>query len=105
MKTKKTLLALAITTSIISGFSVNLYAQEAEDNSATNEDIEKISIVGSRVKGRGSLDTAAPVDVISGDDLVNQGANDIGDLIPIMSVVLLWLMKIINHKLEVSFED
>lgn len=81
MKTKKTLLALTITSLMAGGFSTNLHAQEVEDNSAKSEDIEKISIVGSRVKGRGSLDTAAPVDIISGEDFVNQGSNDIGDLL------------------------
>ena len=78
MKTKKTLLAIAIATSITTVFSANLYAQE---NKEKIEDIEKISVIGSRVQGRGSLDTAAPVDVISGEDFVNQGSNDIGDLL------------------------
>jgi len=82
MKTKKTVIASAITTSIISTFfSVNLYAEEPQSKTEKKEDVEKISIIGSRVQGRGSLDTAAPVDVISGEDFVNQGSNDIGDLL------------------------
>jgi iron complex outermembrane receptor protein len=81
MKTNKNLLAIAITTSLASGFCGNVYAQEVQGSKVTSEDVEKISVIGSRVKGRGSLDTAAPVDVISGEDFVNQGSNDVGDLL------------------------
>lgn len=81
MKTKKTLLAIAITSSLSAAFSANLYAQASQEDVKKVDEVEKISIIGSRVKGRGSLDTAAPVDVISGEDFVNQGSNNIGDLL------------------------
>lgn len=43
--------------------------------------IEEVTVLGTRTQGRSALDSAAPVDVISGEDFTNQGSNDMGDIL------------------------
>jgi iron complex outermembrane receptor protein len=49
----------------------------AQENSA----LEEVVITGTRREARSVYDSAAPIDVISGDDFVNQGGTDMTDLI------------------------
>jgi iron complex outermembrane receptor protein len=85
MKTKKTLIALAITTSITSTFfSANLYAEESQGNTEKVEDvenIEKISVIGTRGIGRSIADSPAPVDVIDGKALAQQSSPDLNSML------------------------
>ena len=45
------------------------------------EDLEEVVVTGSRRAPRSVGDSAAPIDVLSGDDFENQGASDIGDML------------------------
>jgi iron complex outermembrane recepter protein len=53
------------------------------DESASDDDLElqKVISIGSRVPSRSALDTPAPVDVFSGEEFVNQGTNDVTDIL------------------------
>lgn len=68
------LLTLAILTALASS---SAYAQEAEVEKA-NEDIEKISILGSRVSSRTVNESTAPIDIISGESLSKGGFTELG---------------------------
>jgi len=72
---KLTSIALAMLTT--AGGSSAVYAQEQK--SATV--IEEIVTIGTRRKARSAADSVAPVDVISGNDILDQASNDISDLI------------------------
>ena len=63
----KTLLALAI-----AAVSVPAGAQEL---------IEEVVTIGTRVEGRTATDSAVPIDVITGDDFMNQGDTDLSTLL------------------------
>ena len=58
-------------------------AQEpAEDEgSAAQPVLEEIVVVGTRRKGARVNDLAVPIDVVSGEDLMSQGASDLDDLL------------------------
>lgn len=53
------------------------------DETASDEDLElqKVISIGSRVPSRSALDTPAPVDVFSGEEFVNQGTNDVTEIL------------------------
>ncbi len=56
--------------------------EDAEQQSAgARPALEEIVVVGTRRTGARINDVAAPIDVISGDDLLNQGASDLDDLL------------------------
>lgn len=58
------------------------WAQEGNSEySSGHETLEEVVTTGTRIQGRSALDSAAPVDVLSGEDFTNQGANDLGDLL------------------------
>jgi iron complex outermembrane recepter protein len=65
---------LILATLFGSFFHNRVYAQE------NNLALEEIITVGTRVSGRSALDSVAPVDVILGDDLINQGDSDLSNL-------------------------
>ena len=48
------------------------------------DEVEEVVAVGSRREARSVGDSAAPVDIISGSDFVNQGAADLSDMIRTM---------------------
>ncbi|WP_250459937.1 TonB-dependent receptor plug domain-containing protein [Microbulbifer litoralis] len=48
---------------------------------AQDEVIEEIITIGTRVDGRSATDSAAPVDIVSGDEFVNQGDGDLNNLL------------------------
>ncbi|MFQ5535291.1 MAG: TonB-dependent receptor plug domain-containing protein [Sphingomonadales bacterium] len=52
-----------------------------EEDAAAADAIEEVYVTGSRRAARSAADTPAPVDVISGNDFVNQGGSDIADLL------------------------
>ncbi len=59
------------------GFGVPAVAQEMADQTI----IEEIVTIGTRGKPRSVTQSLAPVDVISGDDFVNQGGVDVSNLL------------------------
>ena len=73
MKTSKimrtpTLLALAI-------------AAASSPVIAQDQLIEEVISIGTRVEGRSATDSAVPIDIISGDDFMNQGDSDLNSLL------------------------
>jgi iron complex outermembrane receptor protein len=80
MKTKfnkRTALFLSMFAPLTIGFSTQTFAQDEEEGS----DVEEVVVLGSRRAARSATDSAVPVDVISGDDFVNQGETDLSSLL------------------------
>ena len=65
-------LALAIAATLV---TPTIYA--VEENS-TDEDVEKIAVLGSRVSSRTATDSAVPVDIIDADSLQRSGFTELG---------------------------
>lgn len=69
--------ALALSISLaLSSYSFNAAAEALESAEADN--VEKISILGSRVSTRTNTDSAVPVDIITADDLTRSGFTELG---------------------------
>lgn len=49
--------------------------------SAQDEIIEEVITIGTRVEGRSAADSAVPIDIITGEDFVNQGDSDLNSLL------------------------
>lgn len=80
MKTKfnkRTALFLSMFAPLTIGFTSNAIAQ---DDGAEN-DVEEVVVLGSRRAARSATDSAVPVDVIGGEDFVNQGSTDLSTLL------------------------
>ena len=80
MKTKfnkRTALFLSMFAPLTIGFSSQTFAQDGTDDA----DVEEVVVLGSRRAARSASDSAVPVDVISGDDFVNQGETDLSSLL------------------------
>ncbi len=78
MKTKfnkRTALFLSMFAPLTIGFSSQTFAQDGTD------EVEEVVVLGSRRAARSATDSAVPVDVISGDDFVNQGETDLSSLL------------------------
>ncbi|MEW5248234.1 TonB-dependent receptor plug domain-containing protein [Microbulbifer sp. 2201CG32-9] len=56
-------------------------AVAAGSSTAQEEIIEEVITIGTRVEGRSASDSAAPVDVISAEEFVNQGDGDMSNLL------------------------
>ncbi|VUD68884.1 Vitamin B12 transporter BtuB [Thalassocella blandensis] len=48
---------------------------------AQNQQVEELVITGTRAQARSVFDSSVPVDVVSGDDFVNQGDTDLSNLL------------------------
>ena len=72
------LMTLLSAIALVFGFAMSAQAVAEE---AAADDVEEIVTVGSRGKPRSVSDTVAPVDVISGDDFLDQGGIDVNNLI------------------------
>ncbi|NIB38576.1 TonB-dependent receptor [Pseudomaricurvus alkylphenolicus] len=82
MRSIYTLTSLSIMALTGSLGTAQVLAQSGNGEYADGSDIiEEVITTGTRIQGRSALDSAAPVDVLSGDDFTNQGANDLGDLL------------------------
>ena len=56
--------------------------EEAAESEATSSEVEEeLIVVGSRVRGRSETESPVPVDVVSGDDFVAQGASDLDAIV------------------------
>lgn len=53
-------------------------AQQADANAESDESMERIVTLGSRVNGRTATESASPIDIISAEQLVNTGATELG---------------------------
>ncbi|WP_440874042.1 TonB-dependent receptor domain-containing protein [Thalassotalea sp. PLHSN55] len=78
MNNKKTALATLIPL-LVGTASQTALAQETP--AASEESIEKISIVGSRVAGRSADDLPVPVDILSAEALANTGQTEVGRML------------------------
>ncbi len=74
-KFRTTSLALGISLAL-SSYNVAVAAEQSV--SAEDENIEKISVLGSRVSSRTITDSAVPVDIITSDDLTKSGFTELG---------------------------
>ncbi|KPD21149.1 TonB-dependent receptor plug domain-containing protein [Idiomarina abyssalis] len=54
------------------------FAQQADVNAESDESMERIVTLGSRVNGRTATESASPIDIISAEQLVNTGATELG---------------------------
>ena len=54
------------------------FAQQADANAESDESMERIITLGSRVNGRTATESASPIDIISAEQLVNTGATELG---------------------------
>ena len=66
-------LAVAVAAALV----VPTQAAFAQDESLT----EEVVVIGTRTEGRSALDSPAPVDVIGGDTMSNQGDSDMSNLL------------------------
>jgi len=66
-----------ITLAIGLALGTSVCSVQAEENSSTDtradQDVEKISILGSRVSSRTATDSAVPVDIITAESLTKGG--------------------------------
>lgn len=71
------LLALAVSAQVAftAGYSQLTHAQDGADQ------LEEVVVTGSRAQPRSVFDSAAPIDVIGGDEFRNQGASDMTELL------------------------
>ncbi len=73
---------LAILLSLVLPASVALTQQAfAADEGSEYEELEEVITTGTRAKERSITESPAPIDVISGDNFVNQGDTDLSNLI------------------------
>ena len=80
MKTKfnkRTALFISMFAPLTLGFSSQTFAADG----AEEADVEEVVVLGSRRAARSATDSAVPVDVISGDDFINQGDTDLSNLL------------------------
>jgi len=70
-------LSLAVSLAI-AGAAGSVFAQNNQQEAG---DLEEVVVTGSRAKPRSVFDSAVPVDVVSGDDFVNQGGSDLSTLL------------------------
>lgn len=64
-----------------------LHAQETDSESASqaaNDEIEEVTVVGSRRLDRSAADSPVPVDVLQGEHFLSYGANDLDELLAAM---------------------
>ncbi|MCA1767594.1 MAG: TonB-dependent receptor, partial [Idiomarina sp.] len=69
---------LALSLSAALAVPNTVLAQEADVNAESDESMERIVTLGSRVNGRTATESASPIDIISAEQLVNTGATELG---------------------------
>jgi len=70
---RKLALAISAQIALTAGFSTAVYAQDSA--------LEEVVVTGTRRAARSVFESAAPIDVIGGDEFRNQGASDMSTLI------------------------
>ena len=76
---KSTTLNALLVSLILSASSHTVLAQEP--NQANEQEVEIISVIGSRVAGRSVDDLPVPVDILSAEALVNTGQTEVGRML------------------------
>jgi len=74
---KRNALFLGLFAPLTLGISSTVFAQE----DGMEKDVEEVVVLGSRRAARSASDSAVPVDVINGEDFVNQGDTDLSNLL------------------------
>lgn len=67
----------ALSTALISALTMPVFAADT----ASEEPEERIVTIGTRVSGRTTTETAAPVDIISNESIRNAGITDTAELL------------------------
>ena len=80
MKPKMKLSALSLAISMAALTPSTLFAAEAADKKAADQEMEKIEVTGSRIK-RADFEGVLPVTVITADDIANSVLNSISEYI------------------------
>ena len=75
--TAKKTISLTIAAALVSSWTVN----SAEQETQAQENIEQISVIGSRRLGRTVEDSPVPIDIISGDALKSSGQTETNALL------------------------
>ena len=73
---KRTALFLSMFAPLTMGFSSQTFAQDGAE-----QEVEEVVVLGSRRAARSASDSAVPVDVIGGEDFINQGSTDLSTLL------------------------
>ena len=82
MLKRVSVLVASITFMLTSAQWVSAQDEEATEEAAdTTNVVDELTVVGSRVRGRSETDSPVPVDVISGEDFVAQGASDMDAIV------------------------
>ena len=81
MSNRSSPVALAVSAALIAALPVMPAALQAAE--PEGEDIAEFVVTGTRVADRSALDTAVPVDVISGDSLTNMGVTEIAQALSV----------------------
>ena len=58
-------------------------AAQAQAQEAENEPLEQVVVTGTRVANRSALDTAVPVDVVTGEQLQNLGVTEVSQALSV----------------------
>lgn len=66
------------------GLAVPLHAQQATAATGKATTLESVQVIGSRAKNRTAAETAAPVDVISSEQLENAGVSEVGQALQML---------------------
>ncbi|MCK7459723.1 TonB-dependent receptor plug domain-containing protein [Idiomarina aminovorans] len=69
---------LALSLSAALAMPNTVLAQQADVNAESDESMERIVTLGSRVNGRTATESASPIDIISSEQLVKTGATELG---------------------------
>jgi iron complex outermembrane receptor protein len=77
-------LALAVVAALAVGTAVPAFAQEAETGAKATT-LDALTVTGTRVRGRTAEETAAPVDVISAEELNATGASEVGQILQMVA--------------------
>ena len=76
---KRNTLSMMIASLLVA--SPALYAQEDATEEAEAASIDRIVVTGTRTQGRSALETLAPVDVLSSEDLDKHGSTELNDIL------------------------
>ncbi|HEU0305810.1 MAG TPA: TonB-dependent receptor [Lysobacter sp.] len=76
-------LALAVVAALAVGTALPVLAQETDTGTQATT-LDALTVTGTRVKGRTAEETAAPVDVISREELNATGAMEIGQILQVL---------------------
>lgn len=74
-------LALAVIAAMAASAAPISFAQDASGPQSQATTLDTIQVTGSRVRGRTAEDTAAPVDIISNEELTATGAMEVGQIL------------------------